>query len=94
MFPYACSSTNFPQIEPQIVRSKGLSKVKRGQGVMGEWNGSMSGAKCLQDISTTLKLNQMLQPKCILILLQPFIHKLLSFWIFLLSHFIFFSLFS
>ena len=73
MFPYACSSTNSRQIEPQIARSKGLSMVKRGQGVMGEWNGSMSGAKCLQDISTTLKLNQMLQPNYFLILLQPFI---------------------
>ena len=32
----------------------------------------MSGAKCSQDISTTLKLNQMLQPNYFLILLQPY----------------------
>jgi hypothetical protein len=57
MFPYACSSTNSQQIKPQIVRSQGLTMVKRGQGVMDEWNGIMSGAKCLQDKSTTLKLN-------------------------------------
>ena len=37
-----------------------------------EWNGNMSGAKCSQDISTTLKLNQMLQPNYFLILLQPY----------------------
>ena len=86
MFPYACSSTNSQQIKPQIVRSQGLT-MENGAKRWWEWNGNMSGAKCSQDKSMTLKLDQMLQPNCFLILLQPY-SQLLSCWTFLLSHFL------